>query len=250
MRLLSARLSAKRRSPFAGLVVLLLGLLVTGGALRRCSPPPPPRPARPTSRRRRQGRALFLVGCASCHGKNGEGIVTKRGTSTAPRWSASAPPRSTSRSAPAGCRWRVPASQAAARRSSTPPRRSPPSRRTSPRSAPARRSRPKSDYDTTGDERRGDRPRRRVLPRPTAPPATTSPASGGALPGRQVRPGLMGVSRQAHLRGACSPARSRCRSSPTRCSSPTEKRDIIAYLKSLRGATRTTAAPRWARSAR
>src|SRR6476659_11275609 len=31
-----------------------------------------------------KGRALFLVGCASCHGKNGEGIVTKRGNQYGP----------------------------------------------------------------------------------------------------------------------------------------------------------------------
>ena len=31
-----------------------------------------------------QGRTLFLVGCASCHGKNGEGIVTERGTQYGP----------------------------------------------------------------------------------------------------------------------------------------------------------------------
>ena len=38
MRLLSARLSAKRRSPLAGLVVLLMGLLVTGGLYAVLSP--------------------------------------------------------------------------------------------------------------------------------------------------------------------------------------------------------------------
>ena len=31
-----------------------------------------------------QGRKLFLVGCSSCHGQNGEGIVTKRGTNYGP----------------------------------------------------------------------------------------------------------------------------------------------------------------------
>jgi ubiquinol-cytochrome c reductase cytochrome c subunit len=31
-----------------------------------------------------KGRALFLVGCSSCHGKNGEGILTKRGTQYGP----------------------------------------------------------------------------------------------------------------------------------------------------------------------
>ena len=38
MRFLTARLSAKRRSPMAGLVVLLLGLLLTGGAYAMLSP--------------------------------------------------------------------------------------------------------------------------------------------------------------------------------------------------------------------
>ena len=83
MRLLSARLSAKRRSPFAGLVVLLMALLVTGGLYAVLSPA-----SAETSEADQstvaQGRSLFLVGCASCHGKNGEGIVTKRGTQYGP----------------------------------------------------------------------------------------------------------------------------------------------------------------------
>jgi ubiquinol-cytochrome c reductase cytochrome c subunit len=83
VRLLSARLSAKRRSPFAGFVVLLMALLVTGGLYAVLSPA-----SAETSEADQstvsQGRALFLVGCASCHGKNGEGIVTKRGTQYGP----------------------------------------------------------------------------------------------------------------------------------------------------------------------
>ena len=31
-----------------------------------------------------KGRALFLVGCSSCHGKNGEGIMTKKGGNYGP----------------------------------------------------------------------------------------------------------------------------------------------------------------------
>jgi ubiquinol-cytochrome c reductase cytochrome c subunit len=31
-----------------------------------------------------EGRALFLVGCSSCHGQNGEGILTDRGTQYGP----------------------------------------------------------------------------------------------------------------------------------------------------------------------
>jgi ubiquinol-cytochrome c reductase cytochrome c subunit len=83
VRLLSARLSAKRRSPLAGLVVLLLALLTTGGLYAVLSPA-----TAETSQADQstisKGRALFLVGCASCHGKNGEGIVTDRGTHYGP----------------------------------------------------------------------------------------------------------------------------------------------------------------------
>src|ERR1700710_1372431 len=67
----------------AGLVVLLLGLLLTGGAYAL------PSPANADTNQSDQatvakGRQLFLVGCASCHGSNGEGIVTKRGTQYGP----------------------------------------------------------------------------------------------------------------------------------------------------------------------
>jgi ubiquinol-cytochrome c reductase cytochrome c subunit len=83
VRLISARLSAKRRSPLAGLVVLLLGLLLTGGLYAALSPATAQTDAAAQSTVEK-GRALFLVGCASCHGKNGEGIVTKRGTQYGP----------------------------------------------------------------------------------------------------------------------------------------------------------------------
>ena len=83
MRLLSARLSAKRRSPLAGFVVLVLGLLMTGGLYAVLSPATADSNTADQSTVE-QGRALFLVGCASCHGKNGEGIVTKRGAQYGP----------------------------------------------------------------------------------------------------------------------------------------------------------------------
>jgi len=83
VRLISARLSAKRRSPLAGLVVLLLGLLLTGGVYALLSPATAQTDQAAQSTVS-QGRALFLVGCASCHGKNGEGIVTERGTQYGP----------------------------------------------------------------------------------------------------------------------------------------------------------------------
>ncbi len=83
MRLLTARLSAKRRSPFAGLAVLLMGLLMTGGAYALLSPASAETQQADQSTVA-QGRALFLVGCASCHGQNGQGVQTKSDTQYGP----------------------------------------------------------------------------------------------------------------------------------------------------------------------
>jgi ubiquinol-cytochrome c reductase cytochrome c subunit len=77
VRLLTARLSAKRRSRFAGPVVLLLGLLLTGGFYAALSPATAEDTASSTDDVA-QGREQILVGCSSCHGKNGEGIETSR----------------------------------------------------------------------------------------------------------------------------------------------------------------------------
>jgi ubiquinol-cytochrome c reductase cytochrome c subunit len=84
VRLLSARLSAKRRSPLAGVVVLLLGLLMTGGAYAMVSPATAQDDLANDQALVDRGRALFLVGCASCHGKNAEGVVTAKGTQYGP----------------------------------------------------------------------------------------------------------------------------------------------------------------------
>ena len=83
MRLITARLSARRRSPLAGLVVLLLGLLLTGGAYAAISPATA-EGGTADQATIAKGRNLFLVGCSSCHGEHGEGIVTSRGTQYGP----------------------------------------------------------------------------------------------------------------------------------------------------------------------
>jgi len=83
VRLITARLSAKRRSPFAGAVVVLLGLLLTGGLYAVISPASASTDTTDQATVAK-GRQLFLVGCASCHGKNGEGVVTDRGTQYGP----------------------------------------------------------------------------------------------------------------------------------------------------------------------
>jgi ubiquinol-cytochrome c reductase cytochrome c subunit len=75
---ISGRLSAGRRSWFAAPLVLLLGLLITGGMYAALSPAT----AQTKSADEDQvakGKALFLVGCASCHGKNAEGVSTAKG---------------------------------------------------------------------------------------------------------------------------------------------------------------------------
>jgi ubiquinol-cytochrome c reductase cytochrome c subunit len=74
----AGRLSARRRSRLAAPLVLLLGLLVTGGMYAALSPATAQQKAADEDMVAK-GRALFLVGCASCHGKNAEGISQVKG---------------------------------------------------------------------------------------------------------------------------------------------------------------------------
>ena len=74
----AGRLSAGRRSRLAAPLVLLLGLLVTGGMYAVLSPATAQSKAADEDMVAK-GRALFLVGCASCHGKNAEGISQVNG---------------------------------------------------------------------------------------------------------------------------------------------------------------------------
>ncbi len=59
-------------------LVLLLGLLLTGG-LYAALTPATAQTKGADEEMVAKGRALFLVGCASCHGKNAEGIPTQDG---------------------------------------------------------------------------------------------------------------------------------------------------------------------------
>ncbi len=82
MRRLTARLSASRRSRYAAPVVLLLALMATGVVFSVVDSQIKPAQARESSYDQdtvAAGRALFLVGCSSCHGINGEGVTTKQG---------------------------------------------------------------------------------------------------------------------------------------------------------------------------
>jgi ubiquinol-cytochrome c reductase cytochrome c subunit len=82
-RKISARLSTRRRSRFAAPAVLIAGLLAAGGLYTALAPANATR-SEDDAATIAKGKALFQVGCASCHGKNAEGIVTKRGTNYGP----------------------------------------------------------------------------------------------------------------------------------------------------------------------
>ena len=76
-------LSTKRRHPLAGAVVVLLGLFLVGGLYSLFAP----RAADADTSSEdlvEEGRRLFLVGCASCHGLNGEGVLSTEGTNYGP----------------------------------------------------------------------------------------------------------------------------------------------------------------------
>lgn len=82
-RKISARLSARRRSRFAAPAVLIVALLASGGMYAALTPASADEATQDTDAIA-AGRALFAVSCSSCHGLNGEGILTQRGNSYGP----------------------------------------------------------------------------------------------------------------------------------------------------------------------
>lgn len=80
----AGRLSRHRRGPLAGLVVLLFGLILTGGLYSAFSPGAQADEQTTSAQDIKDGRELFLVGCAFCHGQNGEGVLTQSGTQYGP----------------------------------------------------------------------------------------------------------------------------------------------------------------------
>jgi ubiquinol-cytochrome c reductase cytochrome c subunit len=64
--------------------VLLLGLMLTGGTYALLAPASASDSLADDQALVSQGRELFLVGCSSCHGKHGEGIVTESGEQYGP----------------------------------------------------------------------------------------------------------------------------------------------------------------------
>jgi ubiquinol-cytochrome c reductase cytochrome c subunit len=75
-------LSRHRRGPLAGLLVVVMGLLLTGGLYAAFSPASAQQDD--SAAQIKQGRELFLVGCSFCHGTNGQGVKTLDGNQIGP----------------------------------------------------------------------------------------------------------------------------------------------------------------------
>ena len=72
------KLSARRRHPLAAVVVLLLALAATGGLYTAFAPASKAK-AEDTAQSLaiEEGKKLYDVSCATCHGPNGEGVSTR-----------------------------------------------------------------------------------------------------------------------------------------------------------------------------
>jgi ubiquinol-cytochrome c reductase cytochrome c subunit len=78
-------LTARRRHPLAGVVVLLLGLVLMGTLYAAFAPPSEARvPTVAQPDLVAEGRDLFTIGCSSCHGLGGQGLVTNDGVVLGP----------------------------------------------------------------------------------------------------------------------------------------------------------------------
>jgi ubiquinol-cytochrome c reductase cytochrome c subunit len=81
----AGRLSRHRRGPLAGLLVIVAGLLLTGGIFTAVVNTTAS--ADDTTSNQElvsQGRELLLVSCSFCHGQNGEGVTTQNGNQLGP----------------------------------------------------------------------------------------------------------------------------------------------------------------------
>ncbi len=231
MRFLSARLSAKRRSPLAGVVVLLMGLLFTGGAYAVLSPASATDELASDQALVKQGRELFLVGCASCHGRNAEGVVAADGTQYGPSLvgvGAAAVDFQVSTG-------RMPMARPGAQARKKPPVYNAEETRAlaayvaSLGPGPAIPEEEKysiADVDNEAVVRGGE------FFRTNCTACHNFAGSGGALPGGKYAPPLKGVS-ERHLYEAMLTGPQQMPVFSDDVLKPDEKRDIIAYLKSI-----------------
>ena len=230
MRLLSARLSSKRRSPFAGLVVLVMGLLITGGLYAVLSPATA-QTSEADQSTISQGKALFLVGCASCHGKNGEGIVTKGGTQYGPPLAGVGAAAVDFQVGTGRMPMARPGVQAQRKEVVYTPEEISALAAYVASLGPGPSVPAKSDYDPTGASNesivRGGQ-----FFKTNCTACHNFAASGGALPGGKFAPSLKGVT-DKHIYEAMLTGPQQMPVFSNGVVKPDEKRDIIAYLNSI-----------------
>lgn len=77
-------LSSRRRHPLAGTLVVLLALVASGVLFAVFAPSSSGTSSKADEALIEEGRKLFTVGCSSCHGLNAEGIVTENGNNYGP----------------------------------------------------------------------------------------------------------------------------------------------------------------------
>jgi ubiquinol-cytochrome c reductase cytochrome c subunit len=223
-------LSTRRRHPLAGLVVVLLGLVAAGGLYAAFAP----KSAEAQTTQQdliEQGRGLFLVGCASCHGKNAEGIVTKHGTQLGPPLigvGAAAVDFQVGTG-------RMPAVQTGAQIARKDPVYTPEQTRALAAYVASLSPGPaiptKEEYDASGIEgealvRGGE------LWRTNCTACHNYNAAGGALPKGKYAPSLEGVS-DKHMYEAMLTGPQQMPAFSDQTMTPEDKRQIIAYVKSL-----------------
>jgi ubiquinol-cytochrome c reductase cytochrome c subunit len=230
VRLISARLSAKRRSPLAGLVVLLLGLVVTGGLYAVLSPASA-ETEQASQSTVEQGRNLFLVGCASCHGQNGEGIVTQKGTQYGPPLAGVGAAAVDFQVSTGRMPMARPGVQAARKRVVYSPDEIKALAAYVASLGPGPAIPEKSEYDPTGATNE-DIVRGGQFFETNCTACHNFAASGGALPGGKFAPSLHGVTPK-HMYEAMLTGPQQMPVFSDQVLKPSEKRDVIAYVKSI-----------------
>lgn len=233
MRLLTARLSAKRRSPLAGLVVLLFGLITCGAAYAAISPANANSDASAQSTVA-QGRKLFLVGCSSCHGQNGEGIRTQSGTQYGPPLIGVGAAAVDFQVGTGRMPMARPGVQAAEKKVVYTPTeiRQLAAYVASLGPGPAV---PNASQYSTNSATSAQIARGGDFFRTNCTACHNFAASGGALPGGKYAPKLTGVSNK-HIFEAMETGPQQMPVFSNGVINPSEKRDIIAYLKSIESA--------------
>ena len=230
MRLISARLSAKRRSPLAGLVVLLLGLVVTGGMYAVLSPANA-QTEQASQSTVAQGRNLFLVGCASCHGQNGEGILTAKDTQYGPPLAGVGAAAVDFQVSTGRMPMARPGVQAAKKRVVYSPDEIKALAAYVASLGPGPAIPEKSAYDPTGATNE-DIVRGGQFFETNCTACHNFAASGGALPGGKFAPSLHGVTPK-HMYEAMLTGPQQMPVFSDQVLKPSEKRDVIAYVKSI-----------------